>query len=219
MGRRKLQKFSENASRTNVIQSGKDLFHNIKGHWRNQYFNNDHPIVLELGCGRGEYTLGLARSIPENNFIGVDIKGDRIWMGSKAADHEKLDNVGFLRTQIQSLDDFFEPDEVDEIWLTFPDPRPKKSDAKRRFTHPRFMEIYRRLLKPGGRVHLKTDNEGLYQYSLEIVSGLPGINQLQYVEDLYRSELINPVLEIRTHYENVFSDQGFSIKYLTFVFM
>lgn len=219
MGRRKLQKFSENVLRTNVIQPGKDLFHNIKGHWRSRYFNNDHPIVLELGCGRGEYTLGLARSIPVNNFIGVDIKGDRIWMGSKAADHESLANVGFLRTQIQSLGDFFEPDEVDEVWLTFPDPRPKKSDAKRRFTHPRFMEIYRRLLKPGGRVHLKTDNEGLFQYSLEIVNDLAGIDHLQYAEDLYRSELVNPVLEIRTHYENLFSGQGFRIKYLTFVFM
>jgi tRNA (guanine-N7-)-methyltransferase len=218
MSRRKLQKFSENVARANLIQPGKELFAKVKGNWKTLFFKNNNPIVLELGCGRGEYTVGMALSVPENNFIGVDIKGDRIWKGSKTADHEKLANVGFLRTQIQSLDDFFESDEVDEIWLTFPDPRPKKSDAKRRFTHPRFMEIYRRLLKPGGRVHLKTDNEGLYQYSIEIADSLKGIDHLQYTENLYRSELVNPVLEIRTHYENLFSDQGYTIKYLTFVF-
>lgn len=218
MGRRKLKKFSENVVRTNVIQSGKELFKKIKGNWRTLYFKNDHPLVLELGCGRGEYTLGMARLIPENNFIGVDIKGDRIWMGSAAADHEKLNNVGFLRTQVQLLDDFFGLDEVDEIWITFPDPRPKKSDIRRRLTNSRFMEIYRRLLKPGGRVHLKTDNEQLYQYTLELVSGLPGIERLQYSEDLYQSTLINPVLAINTHFEKKFSGQGFTIKYLTFVF-
>ncbi len=218
MGRRKLKKFSENATRTNVIQSGKELFQKVKGNWGALYFKNDHPVVLELGCGRGEYTLGMARLIPENNFIGVDIKGDRIWMGSAAADHEKLNNVGFLRTQVQLLDDFFGLDEVDEIWITFPDPRPKKSDIRRRLTNSRFMEIYRRLLKPGGRVHLKTDNEQLYQYTLELVTGLPGIERLQCTEDLYQSTLINPVLAIKTHYEKKFSNQGFAIKYLTFVF-
>jgi len=218
MGRRKLQKFTENVARANVIQSGKELFQKVKGNWGTLYFKNDHPIVLELGCGRGEYTLGLAQLTPENNFIGVDIKGDRIWMGSEAADQEKLDNVGFLRTQVQLLGDFFDLDEVDEIWITFPDPRPKKSDIRRRLTNPRFMEIYRRLLKPGGKVHLKTDNEQLYQYTLEVITGLPGIDELLYTEDLYHSELINPALAIRTHYEQKFSDQGFTIKYLTFVF-
>jgi len=218
MGRRKLQKFSENQERENVLQPGKDLFKNIKGNWNQGYFKNNLPIILELGCGRGEYTVGMARINPENNFIGVDIKGDRIWMGSKTADHENLKNVGFLRTQVQSLDDFFGPEEVDEIWITFPDPRPKKSDRKRRMTHSRFMEIYRKILKPGGRLHLKTDNHDFFQYTLEVLESMSGINSLEYTENVYTSSLLRPELEIQTHYEALFSEQGFLIKYLTFLF-
>ncbi len=187
MARRKLYKFSENISRTNLIQQGKELYDQVKGNWGTLVFKNNQPIVLELGCGRGEYTLGLARLSPEQNFIGVDIKGERIWYGCKIADEEQLINVGFLRTQIQSLGDHFESSEVNEIWLTFPDPRPKKGDAKRRFTHPRFMEIYRRLLKAGGRLHLKTDNEDLFLYSLEVAKSMTGICHLAFTHDVYNS--------------------------------
>ena len=217
MSRRKLQKFRDNQSRNNVIQEGKPLFEKIKGNWRSTYFENDHPIVLELGCGRGEYTVGMARLNPENNYIGVDIKGDRIWKGSKIAHQDNLQHVGFLRTQVQSLETFFEDGEVDEIWLTFPDPRPKKSDIKRRMTHPRFMEIYRKVLKPGGRMHLKTDNDTLYQYTMEVVEQL-AVEQLVYTDNLYQSDLLTPRLTIRTHYEELFSQQGFTIKYLSFIF-
>jgi tRNA (guanine-N7-)-methyltransferase len=218
MSRDKLKKFRENEARSNIIQTGKQLFQEIKGKWRKLYFNNDHAIVLELGCGRGEYTVGMARLKPENNYIGIDIKGDRIWKGSKIATNEKLENVGFLRTQVQLLDRFFEPGEVDEIWLTFPDPRSKKSDIKRRLTHPRFMEIYQRILKPGGKIHLKTDNEILYNYTLEVVQDLSTVGQLVYTENLYQSDLLNQLLEIKTHYEILFADQGYSIRYLSFVF-
>jgi len=218
MSRHKLKKFAENQARHNIIQPGKELFEKIKGNWRPLYFKNRNPLILELGCGRGEYTLGMARLQPESNFIGVDIKGDRIWKGGKTADLEQLDNVAFLRTKVQSLENFFQVDEADEIWLTFPDPRPKKRDIKRRMTHPRFMEIYRRILRPGGRLHLKTDNDTLYNYTLETVPQLDAVGQLQHTDDLYRSDLVSPLLEIRTHYENLFSEQGYSIKYLTFVF-
>lgn len=218
MARRKLQRFSENQARENVLQPGKYLFKNIKGNWNQAYFKNSRPIILELGCGRGEYTVGMARLNPESNFIGVDIKGDRIWKGSKTADLENLHNAAFLRTQVQSLDDFFKPDEIDEIWITFPDPRPKKSDRKRRLTHPRFMELYRLLLKPGGRLHLKTDNQDFFLFTLEVIESMSGVTSLDYTEDVYTSSLLRPELEIKTHYETLFSKQGFLIKYLTFIF-
>lgn len=217
MSRRKLKKFTENAARKNVIQPGKDLFNKIKGNWRTLYFENENPLILELGCGRGEYTVGMARLSPEKNFIGVDIKGDRVWKGSKTAESENLQNVAFLRTQVQLLSSFFENDEADEIWLTFPDPRPKISDRKRRMTHPRFMEMYRQVLKPGGRFHLKTDNQFLFEYTLEVVQSMAGVGQLRCTENLYQSKLVSPLLEIKSHYENLFSEQGFTIKYLTFV--
>lgn len=218
MSRQKLKKFAENQARTNVIQPGKELFNQIKGGWNELYFKNTAPLILELGCGRGEYTVGMACLNPENNYVGVDIKGDRIWKGSKTAEHEGLSNVAFLRTQVQSLDNFFAPDEADEIWLTFPDPRPKKRDIKRRMTHPRFMDIYRRLLKSGGKLHLKTDNDQLFQYTLEIVHEMTGVRALTSTDNLYQSRLMDPVLEIRTHYEVLFAEQGFSIKYLSFEF-
>ena len=217
MSRHKLKKFAENEARSNIIQPGKELFEQIKGNWRDRYFNNDHSLIVELGCGRGEYTVGMARLHPEHNYVGVDIKGDRIWKGSKIAESEGLSNVAFLRTQVQSLEGFFDVNEVDEIWITFPDPRPKKSDVKRRMTHPRFMEIYRQILRPAGRVHLKTDNDILFDYTLEVLQSLPGVSQLEFTHNLYQSDLVGPELLIKTHYENLFAGQGFSIKYLTFL--
>ena len=216
--RRKQEKFRENEQRTNVIQTGKPLFEKIKGRWRELYFLNQHKIVVELGCGRGEYTVALGQMYPQHNFIGVDIKGDRIWKGSKTADALGLKNVAFLRTQVQLLEEFFAPQEIDEIWITFPDPRPKKRDVKRRMLHPRFLEIYRPLIKPGGTVHLKTDNQIFFDYSLEVLASYPGVKELQYSHDIYQSDLMFDALHIKTHYEQVFSEQGFTIKYLQFQF-
>lgn len=218
MSRQKQKKFTENEARDNVIQPGKSLFEQVKGHWNKIFFGKENPLVVELGCGRGEYTVGMARLNPGNNYIGVDIKGDRIWKGSKTASEESLENVGFLRTQVQSLDDFFEPNEIDELWITFPDPRPKKRDIKRRMTHPRFLDIYQRLLKPGGKVHLKTDNELFYNYTLEVIQMSSATTLVKSTDNLYQSNLVNPVLQIRTHYEELFANQGFSIKYLCFGF-
>ena len=214
--RRKQHRFRENEARANVIQEGKELFDTIKGHWRDRYFKNQNDIVLEIGCGRGEYTIGLAQLHPGRNYLGVDIKGDRIWKGSKTAEALQLSNVAFLRTQIQVLDRFFASGEVNEIWLTFPDPRPKKSDIKRRMIHPRFIEIYKAILTPGGTVHLKTDNQVFFDYALEVLSAYPGVQNLQCSQNVYQSYLISEELKIKTHYEQLFADQGFTIKYLSF---
>ncbi len=214
--RRKQHKFRENEARANVIQEGKELFDTIKGHWHDRYFGNQNDIVLEIGCGRGEYTIGLAQLHPGRNYLGVDIKGDRIWKGSKTAEALQLSNVAFLRTQIQVLERFFAIGEVNEIWLTFPDPRPKKSDIKRRLVHPRFIEIYKAILTPGGTVHLKTDNQVFFDYALEVLSAYPGVKNLQYSQNVYQSHLISEELKIKTHYEQLFADQGFTIKYLSF---
>ena len=197
-----------------VIQSGKPIFDRIKGKWRSEHFDNEHELVLELGCGRGEYTVGLAREFPDRNFIGVDIKGSRIWVGSAMADKEGLHNVAFLRTQIQSLENFFEPREVDEVWITFPDPRPKLSDERRRLTCPRFLEIYKRIIKPGGIIHLKTDNEGLFEYTLEVMKERNDLELLGYTRDLKQSAYAMEHYNIQTKYERLFEEQGYTIKYL-----
>lgn len=214
--RRKQHKFRENEARTNVIQEGKALFPQIKGKWRDLYFHNHNDLVVEIGCGRGEYTIGLAQLYPNRNYVGVDIKGDRIWKGSKTAEALQLKNVAFLRTQIQQLEEFFAPQEVSEIWLTFPDPRPKKRDIKRRLMHPRFLEIYRNILEPNGTIHLKTDNQIFFDYSLEVLSSYPGVGNLRYTEDVYSSSLMSESLKIKTHYEQLFTEQGYRIKYLSF---
>jgi tRNA (guanine-N7-)-methyltransferase len=218
MGRSKLDKFKDNAQSDFVIQPGKDIFENIKGRWRRLYFRNDNHLVLELACGRGEYAIGLARIFPDKNFIGVDIKGPRIWRGMMIAEEECLNNVGFLRGHIQNLEDFFEENEVDEIWITFPDPRPKGRDKRRRLTHGRFLEIYRKILKPGGWFCLKTDNDGLYEYSLEVLSDRDDILDLEYTDDLYNSELLKDHFGIKTTYEKKYLKDGIAIKYLKFRF-
>ena len=199
-----------------MIQPGKPLFDTIKGHWRADYFGNQGEVVLELACGRGEYTVGLAPIYPERNFIGVDIKGDRIWKGSSQAEELELKNVAFLRTQIQLLEDFFSPGEVDEIWIVFPDPRPKGRDEHRRLTHPRFLEIYRKILKTGGLVHLKTDNTVLFDYSLEVIPEFPGVADFRFTQDLYGSDFIGLHHDITTRYELMFQGKGEVIKYLQF---
>jgi tRNA (guanine-N7-)-methyltransferase len=218
MGRRKLDKFKDNEQSNYVIQPGKEIFEKIRGNWQSMYFKNFNPLVLELACGRGEYTIGLARCFPDRNFIGVDIKGPRIWRGSSTAEEEGLKNVGFLRSPIQNLQDFFSEGEVDDIWITFPDPRPKGRDERRRLTNERFIKIYRCIMKPGGWVYLKTDNAGFYDYSLEVVSKQDDVTDLAYSSDLYNSELLSDHHGIQTTYEKRYLEEGIKIKYLKFRF-
>lgn len=218
MSRSKRPKFEYNAIAKNVIEPGKELYDTIKGNWRDVYFKNNNAIVLEVGCGKGEYTVGLAEKFPNKNFIGSDIKGDRISVGSKKAIQNDLENVGFMRTQIQQIENFFEPNEVDEIWITFPDPRPKDRDIKRRLTSPRYMTIYNSLLSKGGTVHFKTDNLPLFEYTLEEVLPELKITNLQYTKDLYNSNLLDDIRSIKTTYEKKYLDKGFKINYLRFSF-
>lgn len=217
MARQKQFRFEEIKHRENVLTGEKTLAEEIKGKWCSDFFKNDHPIVLELGCGKGEYTVGLASRFPDKNFIGVDIKGDRLWVGSTIALEQNLKNVGFLRVQIQQLEDYFETHEVDEIWITFPDPRPKLRDAKRRLTSPRFLHIYKNILAPDGIVHLKTDSELLFEFTMETVKDFPTV-LLAHTFDLYNSSLNNDHFGIKTKFEKDFYDLGYSIKYLKFQF-
>ncbi|WP_242928212.1 tRNA (guanosine(46)-N7)-methyltransferase TrmB [Pontibacter vulgaris] len=215
MARTKLRKFNELAERENVIEPDDAQFGQLAGKWREEQFENNNPIVLELGCGRGEYTVGMGRLFPDKNFIGVDIKGSRIWKGSTMAIEEGLYNVAFLRLIIESIGSQFAEGEVDEIWITFPDPRPKDRDIKRRLTSPRFLEIYKRILKPGGLVHLKTDNQCLYEYTLETLLERQAKN-LICTADLYTSDLQNHTMGIYTTYEKRYLEEGIPIKYLQF---
>lgn len=213
MTRRKIHRFQFNAESTNVIEVGKPIYKSIKGKWRSIYFRNVNPIVLELACGKGEYTVGLAQAFPDKNFIGIDIKGDRIARGAKAAQEGGLANVAFLRTDIRYLYEFFEEGEVDEIWVTFPDPQPRPKQEKHRLTHPRFLEAYKQILKPSGSFHLKTDNPPLFEYSLNTIVEA-GFTDLVYTTDLYNSPLNQIHLGIKTKYEGIFFDKGFTINYL-----
>ena len=218
MGRNKLDKFRDNALRSNVIEPGKDILNSIKGNWRNMQFNNQNPLVLELACGKGDYTVGLGRLFPGKNFIGVDIKGSRIWTGSSLAETDGLRNVAFLRIHILNLGEYFEENEVDSIWITFPDPRPRDRDERKRLIHPRFLEIYRKILKPGGTIFLKTDNDLLFRYSLDILSNFEGVEGLVFTWDLYHSDLLDDHYNLMTNYEKKFLEEGIKIKYLKFSF-
>ncbi len=211
-------RFKVIAERANVIEPGKDLYTKIRGHWNELYFPHPNPITVELACGRGEYSVALATRFPEHNHIGVDIKGDRIWKGSTLAVEQGLANIGFLRTNILAIESFFSPGEVDEIWLTFPDPRPRKRDIKRRLTSPRFLEMYKRILRPGGMLRLKTDNSLLFKYTLELLATRPDIQGLESSDDVYHSKLREECYDIRTRYEEMFAEKGESIKYLRFSF-
>lgn len=215
--RSKLNRFKENEERRNVIQPGKPLFETIKGNWQD-FFGNEHPIVFELGCGRGEYTIGLARRFPDINYVGVDVKGARIWRGSSIAEEEKLDNVAFLRIRILEIEKYVQENELSEIWITFPDPRPKERDVKRRLTSERFMNIYKKVLKPNGIVHFKTDNEPLFDFTLDLLEQRKDVAQLEYSRDYHASHYREELPEIVTKYEEQFMKQGMKIKYLRFVF-
>jgi len=216
--KRKLERFRIIEERDNVIERTKDIYDSIKGKWRASYFKNDNPITLELACGRGEYSVNLAKRFPEKNFIGVDIKGERIWKGSTLALENQLTNVAFLRTPILLIENFFEPGEIDEIWITFPDPRPRKRDIKRRLTSPRYMNIYKKLVKQGSYVRLKTDNSLLYSYTLEETQNRDDIDDLRFTEDLYSSDLRAECFDIQTRYEEMFTAKGEKIKYMRFRF-
>jgi tRNA (guanine-N7-)-methyltransferase len=214
----KLKRFEVIATRDNVLERGKDMYMKIKGNWNEHYFRNDRPITVELACGRGEYSVGLATRFPERNFIGIDMKGDRLWKGSTLALEGQLTNVGFLRTQILDLESFFKPGEIDEIWLTFPDPRPRKRDVKRRLTSPRFIELFKRLLKPGQYFRLKTDNTEFFDYTLQQLGYRNDLDDFKFTRDLYNSELREECFDIKTRYEEMFSAKGETIKYLRFKF-
>ena len=216
--KRKLERFKEIEERSNVIEPTKEIYHYVKGKWNKDFFKNENPITIELACGRGEYTVGLATLFPSNNYIGVDIKGERIWKGSSQAKEANLTNVAFLRTMILLIENFFEDGEVNEIWITFPDPRPRKRDIKRRLTSPRFLSIYKRLLKPGGYVRLKTDSTALYEYSLEELQNRKDISDLKFTDDVYNSDLRPECFDIKTRYELAFASKGEKIKYLRFRF-
>ena len=218
MSRQKLKKFEENKSRHNLIETGKPFYETCKGKWNEEYFNNNNEISLELACGRGEYTVGQARLFPERNFVGVDLKGDRLWKGSGVAIEENLNNTAFLRAQIQQLDEFFAPGEVNEIWIMFPDPRPRKREAKLRLTNPRFLDAYKRIVGTEGVVRLKTDNTGFFEYTLEVLQERNDITNFQHTFDLYESDLRPECYDIKTRYEEKFSAEGHKIKYLRFRF-
>ncbi|GGK67764.1 tRNA (guanosine(46)-N7)-methyltransferase TrmB [Rufibacter glacialis] len=215
MGRGKLEKFAVNATRRNVVEPGKELYEQLKGRWNSDFFQNSHPIILEVGCGKGEYTIGMAERYPEKNFVGIDIKGNRIWKGSTMAEEAGLQNVGFLRIFIENLDQHFGEQEVDEIWITFPDPRPRKRDIKRRLTSPRFLEMYERILKPGGKLHLKTDSASLFEYSVEVLTER-NVNNFLHTWDLYSSDLQEHTMGIYTTFEKTYLEQEVPIKYLQY---
>lgn len=221
MSKGKLQKFADMESYSNVFQYPFSVIEQVpfemKGHWREQYFHNDNPIVLELGCGKGEYTVELARLYPETNFVGVDIKGSRMWTGATQAINEGLTNVAFLRTNIEIIERFFEKDEVQEIWLTFSDPQMK--NAHKRLTSTFFMERYRLFLVDGGIIHLKTDSNFLFTYTTYMVEK-NNLGLIFRTEDLYHTEGIDTetqkILSIQTYYENQWIDRGLNIKYMKF---
>jgi tRNA (guanine-N7-)-methyltransferase len=214
LSRKKQHRFEHNIVADNVIERGKELYTSIKGKWNEVFFKNSNPITVELACGKGEYTVGLSKQFPNVNFIGVDIKGDRIARGSKKAMDLNLSNVAFLRTGIQYLDEFFEPEEIDEIWLVHPDPQPRDKEEKRRLTNQKFLNIYKIYLKNEGIFHLKTDSEFLFDYSLEVIKSDPDFELLDYTDDLYNSDLKEGHFDIVTHYEKLFNEKGATIHYL-----
>lgn len=185
----------------------------LKGRWHEDFFGNSNPIVLELGCGKGEYTVGLARCFPDKNFIGVDIKGARMWTGASEARSEGLGNVAFVRTSIELIESFFSSGEVAEIWITFPDPQMKK--VRKRLTSTRFMELYRRILVDNGLIHLKTDSPFLYRYT-GLMTELNGLENVCNTSDLYAGGTAGGILDIKTHYERQWLARGLTIKYIAF---
>ncbi|MDD5569787.1 MAG: tRNA (guanosine(46)-N7)-methyltransferase TrmB [Bacteroidales bacterium] len=218
MAKNKLRRFSELSNFSNVFQPGKKDYESgfyLKGKWKNEYFGNNKPITLELGCGKGEYTTRLAEKYPEKNFIGIDIKGARIWVGCRYAIEKKLKNVVFIRTQIENLESFFEKNEINEIWLTFPDPQLASGKAKKRLTSPRFLNIYKNIISGNCIINLKTDNFVLYNYTLEIINNEKH-KLLFATADLYGSDNESQAKSIQTYYEKIHLKNNLKICYIRF---
>jgi len=220
VGKNKLKKFAEINSLPNVIQpqSQHHIRHfEYKGNWNQAFFRNPNPIILEVGCGKGEYTIGLGSLYPEKNFIGIDIKGDRIWKGATEAMDKVLLNVAFLRIQAEHINSFFDAGEVSGIWLTFPDPQPRKAREKKRLTSPWFLRRYAKLLKPGSPIHLKTDDRALYMYTLEVIRE-EGHRLAYHTDHLYEDSSVaeHPLKSIQTYYEKKFLEEGKPIHYIRF---
>ena len=222
MGKGKLAKFADMETYENVFQYPYSVVEHVpfemQGHWHEQYFHNDNPIVLELGCGKGEYTVELAKLYPDMNFIGVDIKGARMWTGATQAIKEGLKNVAFLRARIDQIEHFFSKDEVSEIWVTFPDPHPGEGErnARHRLTSPEFLARYRKIVRPEGILNLKTDSPIMYEFTLHDVVEKQGLPLLYATDDLYANNDNLEVKTIRTFYEQMWLDQGLTIKYIRF---
>jgi len=210
MGHKKLIRFAELETFGNVLQ----FPGNIKGKWA-EFLKNGNPIVLELACGKGEYAVGMGMLYPQKNFIGIDIKGNRIWVGAKKALENRLQNVAFLRIQIEQVNEYFSKAEVSEIWITFPDPQLRKSKAKKRLTHPKFLRLYQQFLKQDGYIHLKTDSPDLYEFTKKVIE-MYGCALHKDHEDLYHSETTSEELKIQTHYESLDIAQSNRIHYLCF---
>jgi tRNA (guanine-N7-)-methyltransferase len=210
MGQKKLQRFAEIRTFKNVLEYP---FH-MQGRW-SAFFDNNHPVTLELACGKGEYAVGLGRMHPEKNFIGIDLKGNRIWVGAKKALDENLNNVAFVRSQIDKIDQYFEKEEVAEIWITFPDPQLRTSRAKKRLTHPHFLRLYQKFLKKGGVIHLKTDSPDLYDFT-KLVIHFHDLELIEDNNDLYANNTVSEQLKIQTYYESLDIARSKKIHYLQF---
>ena len=210
MAQKKLIRFEEINRFENVFQHSVEM----KGKWH-EYFKNDNPIILELACGKGEYAVGMGRLFPEKNFIGIDIKGNRIWRGAKTALDEQLYNVAFLRAEIDKVNEYFTINEVAEIWITFPDPQLRLSKAKKRLTHPKFLRLYQQILQPGGLIHLKTDSPDLYNFTKTVIE-LYNLEVLKDYDHLYQNQNLPEELYIKTHYESLDIAQSNRIHYLQF---
>ncbi|GAC1599800.1 MAG: tRNA (guanosine(46)-N7)-methyltransferase TrmB [Hymenobacter sp.] len=218
MPRVKLHRFTDNATRPDIIEPGKPEYEQLGGRWRTDFFPTPYPLTLEVGCGKGEYTVGLAQRHSERNFLGLDIKGERIWRGSTRAAELGLTNVGFVRMRAEALAAQFGPGELNEIWITFPDPRPRDRDIKRRLTSPRFLALYEQLLTPGGLLHLKTDNANLFDYTLEMLAARPGALVERFTRNLYGESGAEfaEAQAIQTNFESKYRAVGMPIKYVQF---
>lgn len=219
MGKDKIKRFQENLTFKNLVQPEFDeIFrknHHLKGHWHKDFFGNDNPIVLELGCGRGEYTVALGEMNPDKNFIGIDTKGSRLWRGAKTATENEMTNIGFIRMRIEQITSLFAENEVDEIWVTFPDPQLKKKRAPKRLTSPLFLTLYAKILGSEGAINLKTDSQHLHEYTRAVAAENDLIVEV-HNNDIYGTGLADEVLSIKTAYEGKFLAQGMAITYIRF---
>ncbi|MBK7028458.1 MAG: tRNA (guanosine(46)-N7)-methyltransferase TrmB [Bacteroidales bacterium] len=221
MAKRKLERFAENATFPHFFQPTWEELQAgfpLRGNWKKDYFMNDHPLIIEVGCGKGEYTVDLAGRYPSNNYIGLDKKGARMWRGAKTTHIMQKRNVAFIRVLAENLPSIFAESEIDEIWITFPEPQPNSPRAKKRFTSPQFLARFRSVLKAGGVIHLKTDNDVMFQYTLDVIREF-GHQLLYQSDDLYlnpEDQEVKDVIPVKTHYEKIWLEQGLKIKYLRF---